>query len=213
MRRLNFARVSSVVGAVAGFALASWAVGAQDVRGAGATAAPTAVATPDAPELRPGEIVIRRTGHTKRVVTVSRQNTELTSQPPAAAATPARLPAAEDYDKPGPRSVTIGYLVRDPIEMGMGPQLNEPASPFLPNNSYGCNYFGYNSYLPTYGGGSYGGFGYGGGCRTYGGIGSYGGPGSFGSYRSYGSGSFGSFGGRSSFNPAAGPVTHATRAR
>ena len=153
----------------------------------------------------------------KRVVTVTRPTPEAASQAPAAVATSVRVEAAENYDKPGPRSVAIGYLVRDPIEMGVGPQLNDPASPFLPNNPYGWNYYGCNTYRPSYGLGSYGGFGYGGGCRVYGGgLGSYGGRGSFGSYRSYGSGgsgSFGSFGGRSSFNPAAGPVTHATRAR
>jgi hypothetical protein len=208
MRRIHLARVSSVFGAMACLALGSWAA-AQDVKGAGPTAAPAAAATPDAPELRPGEILIRRTGHTKRVVTVARPGSDAPSQPPAAAATPARVAAAEDSgDKPGPRSVTIGYMVREPMEMGAGPQVYE-GSPYLPNNSYGCGYYGYNSYLPSYG---YGGIGYGGGCRTYaGGIGYGGGFG----YRSYGSyGGYGSFGGRSSFaRPSSAPITYARRAK
>jgi hypothetical protein len=201
-----------MVGAVAGLALSTFAVAAQDVKGN--EPAPAAIASSqDAPELRPGEIVIKRTGRTKRVAAARRDPSA--SQPPAAAARPvAEQPAAEDSsDKPGPRSVTIGYTVREPLEQGWGPQVYAPASPYLPNGRYGCDYYGYNSYLPSYGRRAYGGYGYGGGCRVYGG-GSYGGfgyGGGVGSYRSYGG--YGSFGSRSSFATPSAPITYARRAK
>jgi hypothetical protein len=207
MRSVTFARVSSVIGAVAGLALSSWAMAGQDVKDA-----PASATSQEAPELRPGEVVIKKTGKTKRVVTVTRPAESPVAAAPATvpATVVMREPAAEDSgDKPGPRSVTIGYMVREPMEMGAGPQVYE-GSPYLPNNSYGCGYYGYNSCLPSYG---YGGIGYGGGCRTYGGGIGYGGGG-FG-YRSYGSyGGYGSFGGRSSFaRPSSAPITYARRAK
>ena len=92
------------------------------------------------PELRRGEIVIRHTGRTKRVVAVP--------APAAATGQPADLP----YDGPGPRVVTIGYLVRDPLERGWGPRVHCPApQPFGFGCAGPCDPFGYRRRLPTSG--------------------------------------------------------------
>ena len=100
----------------------------------------------EGPELRPGEIVIKRTGKRKRVVV---------AQPVShvAADAPAELP----YEGQGPRVVTIGYMVRDPGETGWGPQVHWPVWGY----GYGyqpysdCGLYGYNSYpfgyAPSYG--------------------------------------------------------------
>jgi hypothetical protein len=208
MRCVTLARVSSVIGAVAGLALASWAAAAQDMK----DAAPAAATSQEAPELRPGEIRIRKTGKTRRVAIVTR-SAEAVSRAPAEAARPNRGPAADDRpDEPAPRSVTIGYTLREPLEQGWGPQVYEPASPYMPNNPYGWNYYGCNTYLPSYGYGGVGFGGSGGGCRTYGGGLGYGGG--FG-YRPYGSfGGRGSFAGRQSFvTPRAAPMTLGRRAK
>ena len=95
------------------------------------------------PELKPGEIVIKRTGRTKRVAAAAR---------PAPAPSAADRPADLSYDGPGPRTVTIGYLVRDPIETGWGPQVHCPAPPPYAFG-YGGSYdaFGHGSFAPTFG--------------------------------------------------------------
>ena len=97
-----------------------------------AAAGPTAWRA--APELRPGEIVVRRTG-TKRVA----------ARPVPAGKRLAELP----YEGAGPRSVTIGYLVRDETETGWGPQVHCPA-PSYPRSYSACDSYGYNAYLPSY---------------------------------------------------------------
>ena len=103
------------------------------------------------PRLERGEIIIKRTGRTRVTRTVAR--------PAAAPATAAPAEPVKElsYDGPGPRSVTIGYFVRDPIETGWGPQVHGYACG--PSYSYGDTY-GYGGYsYPVYG---YGGCGYGG---------------------------------------------------
>jgi hypothetical protein len=199
MRSVTLTRVSSVIGAVAGLAFASWAVAGQDVK----DGAPAAATSQEAPELRPGEIVIRKTGTTKRVLTVTRPaEARMAATAPAPATVTIRDQAEDSSDKRGPRSVTIGYTVREPMEIGAGPQVYE-GSPFLPYSSHGFGYYGYNSCLPSYG---YGGVGYGGGCRIYGGGLGYGGG--------IGHRSYGSFGGRSSSaTPSSAPITYARRAK
>jgi hypothetical protein len=98
------------------------------------------------PPLERGEIVIRKTGRTRVTRTVVR--------PTTATVEPVKeLP----YGGAGPRSVTIGYFVRDPIETGWGPQVHGYG--YSPCPSYGDSY-GYGGYsYPIY---SYGGHGYGG---------------------------------------------------
>ena len=189
MRIAALARTFCLPVWLASAALVSAAIGQDYATGAEPSSQPERSAA----DVRPGEIVIRRTG-TRRVVT-PRPATQ-----PAATDPVAGRDAESSYDRPGPRNVTIGYFMRDPMETGWGAQVYAPSSPFLP--SYADVYgYGYGSCLPSYG---YGGYG---GCRTYGGFGSYGG--SFGSYRSYGS----SFGGRSSYSTRSAPITYARRAR
>lgn len=103
------------------------------------TTRPAFAASP--PELKPGEIVIKRTGRTKRVVTERNG--------------PAR-PTAErhaelSYDGPGPRTVTIGYLVRDPLETGWGPQVHCPAPPYGFGYAGPCDSYSYDAHLPLLG--------------------------------------------------------------
>jgi hypothetical protein len=90
---------------------------------------------------RPGEIIIKRTG-VRRVVHTA----------PAAPVARSDAPAESSYDRPGPRNVAIGYLVREPLETGWGAQVYEPAYPTFP--TYGCGYdygYGYgSSCLPSY---------------------------------------------------------------
>jgi len=93
------------------------------------------------PDLRPGEIVIKRTG-TKRVAAAR--------PAPRHASVVTDPPAELSHDGPGPRTVTIGYMVRDEIETGWGPQVHCPAPNYGRPYSY-CDSYGYNSYLPSYG--------------------------------------------------------------
>jgi hypothetical protein len=93
------------------------------------------------PPLERGEIVIRPTGKKR----VTRATSAPTTQPVAA-----KQANELSYEGPGPRVVTIGYFVRDPIETGWGPLVHEPAyTPCYP--SYGdYGYGGYNgSYIST----------------------------------------------------------------
>jgi len=104
--------------------------------GAGRDGTPDSSTNAQQPELRPGEIVIKKTGRTR----VTRVATTPTA--------PASQPTAEpSYDGPGPRNVTIGYFYRDELETGWGPQIYEGYSDY---GGYGCGR-GY---------GSYGGYGY-----------------------------------------------------
>jgi hypothetical protein len=149
--------------------------------GAGRDGTPDSSTTAQQPELRPGEIVIKKTGRTRvtRVATTS--------------AAPATQPAAEpSYDGPGPRNVTIGYFYRDELETGWGPQI------------FG-SYYDYGGYGCGYGVGSYGGYGYNYGSSCF--SRSYGYSSSSYCYPSYRRGS--SFSGsHSSFHSASSPVTY-----
>lgn len=137
MRSVITARVLQTTGLAACLLLGSAAVG-EDRASTPASAWPRS-----APELRPGEIVIKRTG--KKRVAAAR-----TAAPVIRNDRPAEL----SYAGPGPRVVTIGYLVRDEIETGWGPQVHCPAPSYAPSYSSPCDSYGYNSYLPSYG--SYG---------------------------------------------------------
>jgi hypothetical protein len=133
MRSINLLRVSCVMTVVACFVAGSVALAARGVdQDSSATQAP--------PDLRPGEIIIKVTGH-KRI----------TRAAVPAPAKPTTEPVADlSYDGPGPRSVTIGYFRRDPLETGWGPQVYEPAY-----------------YDAGYGYSSYGGYGYSSGSYCY----------------------------------------------
>src|SRR5688500_17614534 len=92
-----------------------------------------------ADDVRPGEVVIRRTGR-KRVAT-----RPVVEKAPVVYSPVAELP----YEGPGPRTVTIGYMVRDEIETGWGPVVHWPAPAYGPGYSYSSwDSYGYNSYLP-----------------------------------------------------------------
>ena len=136
---MRYGRLGPVVFVVAmGTTLGAGAAsGPQDDEKPERKAEPPAVVQP--PPLERGQIVIKPTGR-KRVTRVA--------PPPK----PAPAPEVKDlpYEGPGPRSVTIGYLVRDPIETGWGPQVHGPAYP----EYYGGN-FGYGGF-----------FGYSGSCYT-----------------------------------------------
>ena len=163
-------------------------------------AAPVAVENDKAaaPALKPGEIVIKRTG-TRRVVL---------SAPDVANDRPS--------DQPGAREVTIGYLVREPSEIAAGPQEYGPASPFLPS------YDNFDRYGFTSDGGGYlarpYGYGYGYGyAHPSVGYRSYGSACGSSGYNSYHS-SFGSScatasSGSRSNHYSQGSVTHAVRGR
>lgn len=97
-----------------------------------------------APPLERGEIVIRPTGKKR----ITRATSAPTTQPKTSNQTDEL-----SYDGPGPRVVTIGYFVRDPIETGWGPLVHEPA--YTPcYSSYGDSGYGgyYGSYIgaPSY---------------------------------------------------------------
>ena len=116
------------------------------------------------PPLERGEIVIKRTGRTR----VTRTAAPTTRPAPVERAEPVKeLP----YDGNGPRSVTIGYFVRDAGETGWGPQMYEAYPVYSSYGDCGYGYLGYG-----YG---YGGYGYGGSfCGS---------PSYFGSSSSFGS--------------------------
>jgi hypothetical protein len=130
---------------------------------AGAASAREGASRDAAPPER-GEIVIKRTGRTR----VTRTAASPTTRPaPAEQLEPVKdLP----YEGRGPRSVTIGYFVRDPGETGWGPQVYEGYPAYSHYGDYGYGGYGY---LGGYG---YGGCGYGG---SYLGSSSYCGPSSF----------------------------------
>jgi hypothetical protein len=97
---------------------------------------------------RPGEIIIKRTG-VKRVTRV------VTAPPVATADTASDAPS----EGPGPRNVTIGYILREPQETGWGAQVYEPAYPTYPTYGGYCGYgyglgYGYG-YGSSYCGPSY----------------------------------------------------------
>lgn len=101
------------------------------------------------PPLERGEIVIKPTGRTRVTRTVVR--------PTAGSATAVPVEPVKElsYEGSGPRSVTIGYFVRDPNETGWGPQVHGYS--YSPCSSYGDSY-GYGSYTyPVYGGYGHGG--------------------------------------------------------
>lgn len=103
--------------------------------------APEPPATRAAPELRPGEIVIKKTGR-KRVTRGAAPARDRRKADPIV-----ELP----YEGPGPRTVTIGYFRRDPLETGWGPRV------------YVADYYG-GGYC---GSSSFGGYGYGHGYAAY----------------------------------------------
>src|SRR5437762_2773757 len=130
MRIASMFRTSGVMIVVA--SLVSLCIGA----GRDGTRDLSAAAQP--PELRPGEIVIQKTGRTRA-----------TRVAPAPAA-PATQPVAEpSYDGPGPRSVTIGYFYRDELETGWGPQVFGPAC--YDYGGSGCGFASYGGYGYHYG--------------------------------------------------------------
>jgi hypothetical protein len=139
-----------------------------------------AAAPGDDPEMiaRPGEIIIKRTG-VKRV-------SHVVTPPPA---TQADAASEASSDGPGPRNVTIGYILREPQETGWGPQVYEPAYPTYPTYGGYCGYgygggYGYGSsycapsYLGSrsFFGSSYCAPSFGFGSRSYGSSSSFSGP-------------------------------------
>ena len=135
MRCVTCARALCVVAASACLLAGGAALLAED-------SAATRPAFPaSAPELKRGEIVIKRTGRTKRVAV----------QAAAPARPAARLPAELPYDGPGPRVVTIGYLVRDPSETGWGPRVHCPAPPYGFGYGGSCDPYGYDAHGPLLG--------------------------------------------------------------
>ena len=137
MRHARLARASFV-----------FAVGACMIAGAApADERPSRDAVPP-PER--GEIVIKRTGRTR----VAR-----TAAPTTRPAHSEQLEPVQElpYEGNGPRSVTIGYFVRDPEETGWGPQVYEAFPVYSSYGDYGYRGYGYLGHGYGYSGCGYGG--------------------------------------------------------